>query len=90
MDLTLSLGSGLHLYRTFTTRNFEDLSVEESKQLAKLIGQNKHAFAMSQTDLGQTSVVKHSISTGVQDLPNPLNNNKGGPQKPLKKKRRKY
>ena len=45
-------------------KNIEDLSVEESKQLAKLIGHNKHAFAMSQTDLGQTAVVKHSISTG--------------------------
>ena len=45
-------------------KNIEDLSVEERKQLAKLIGHNKHAFAMSQTDLSQTSVVKHSISTG--------------------------
>ena len=45
-------------------KNIEDLSIEESKQLAKLIGHNKHAFAMSHTDSGQTSVVEHNISTG--------------------------
>ena len=41
------------------------MSVEESKQLAKLIGHNRHAFAKCYTDLGQTSVVTQNISTGT-------------------------
>ena len=54
-----------YLYRIFTTEASKYLSVEESKQLVKLIGQNGHALAKCQFQLGQISVVAHSISTST-------------------------
>ena len=45
-------------------RSSVSLPAHEGKQLAKLIEFHRGAFASSPTDLGQTSVVTHSIDTG--------------------------
>ena len=44
--------------------NQDDLTAEQQDKLCTLIAGNSEIFALDQTELGTTGIVKHSVNTG--------------------------